>query len=63
MSHRRNRNKPTLSFTERLIKAAEDARAKAEKLKPGRAKDGLLEKAREFEAQLEMNAFLGERRN
>jgi hypothetical protein len=63
VSHRRNRAKPTLSFTERLIKAADDARAKAEKLKPGKARDDLLEKAREFEEQLEMNAFLGERPN
>ena len=59
MSHRRNRTKPTLSFAERLMQAAEDARAKAQKLKPGKAQNDLLEKAREFEAQIEMNASLG----
>ena len=59
MSLRRNRTKPALSFTDRLIKAALEARAKAEKLLPGKAQDDLLEKAREFEAQIEMNAFLG----
>ena len=58
MSQRRNRTKPALSFTDRLIKAALDARAKAEKLKPGKARANLLEKVREFEAQVQMNAFL-----
>jgi hypothetical protein len=59
MSQRRNRAKPVLSFTDRLIKAALEARTKAEKLKPGKARDDLLEKAREFEAQIQMNTFLG----
>lgn len=57
MSHR-NRSKPTLSFSERLLKAAEEARSKAGKLTPGKDRDDLLEKAREFEAQLQLNNFL-----
>jgi hypothetical protein len=59
LSHRRNRAKQTVTFTDRLLKAAHEARAKAGKLKPGKAQDDLLEKAREFEGQVDMNAFLG----
>ena len=58
MSHRRNRAKQTVSFADRLLKAAKDARAKAEALEPGKARDELIEKAREFESQLEMNRYL-----
>jgi hypothetical protein len=58
MSHRRNRAKQSMTFTERLLKAAAQARQKAESLEPGTARDALLEKAREFEGQLEMNSFL-----
>ena len=57
MSHRR-RAKHELSFTERLMKAATEARGKAELLPPGREKDEMMERAREFDKQLEMNAFL-----
>ena len=59
MSQRRNYRRPALSFTERLLKAAEEARVEAEKLKPGKPRDALLEKARAFEIQIEMNSFLG----
>ena len=58
MSHRRNRAKQTVTFTERLLKAAADARAKADALEPGGARDELIEKAREFESQVEMNRYL-----
>ena len=58
MSHRRNRAKQILTLTDRLTQAAEEARAKAEALDPGEAKDLLLEKARQFEAQIGMNGFL-----
>jgi hypothetical protein len=58
MSHRRNRTKQVLTFTERLTQAAVEARTKAGELKPGKMKDDLLEKARELEAQLDMNTFL-----
>jgi hypothetical protein len=58
MSHRRNRAKQSMTFTERLLKAAAEARKKADMLEPGETKDALLEKAREFEGQLEMNSFL-----
>lgn len=58
MSHRRNRTKQSTTFTERLLKAAAEARKKADVLEPGKTKDALLEKAREFEGQLEMNSFL-----
>jgi hypothetical protein len=57
MSHRRIRLKQTLSFAERLMKAAEDTRVRAEALEPGRAKDDLLQKAREFEAQIGLNGI------
>lgn len=58
MSHRRNRTKQTRSLPERLMKAAADARARAEALEPGKEKHELLEKARQFEAQIGMNDFL-----
>ena len=57
MSHR-NRNRQILSLSERLLKAAEEARLKADRLEPGKARDLLLQKAREFEAQLALNALL-----
>ena len=55
MSHRRSRVKPTLSFEERLTQAAADARVKAEALEPGKAKNDLLQKARDFETQVGLN--------
>ena len=58
MNHRRNRTKQTLSFAERLTKAAEEARAKARALEPGKERDLLIDKARQFEAQVDINALL-----
>ena len=55
---RRNRAKHKLDLTDRLKNAAADARVKAFELKPGKEKDELLQKAREFESQVQMNAFL-----
>ena len=43
----RNRYKHTTTLEERLLKAAEDLRAKAKELLPGKDRDTLLEKARQ----------------
>ena len=58
MSHRRKLAKQTTTFTERLLKAAAEARAKADRLEPGKAKDELFAKAKEFEGQIQMNSYL-----
>jgi hypothetical protein len=55
---KRNRFKQTLSLDERLMKTAEEYRAKANLLR-GKERDDLLEKAREFEAQVSMNRIFG----
>jgi hypothetical protein len=51
----RNRYKHTTTLEERLLKAAEDLRAKAKELLPGKDRDTLLEKARQFENQVSTN--------
>ncbi|RXH20124.1 hypothetical protein EAS54_03835 [Bradyrhizobium guangzhouense] len=56
---RRARQEKTLS--ERLTEAAREARAQAQLLPDGRLRDVLLEKARQYEAQIPLNAFLGQR--
>jgi hypothetical protein len=58
MSHRRIRKKQTLTLPERLMKAAEEARLKAQTLEPGKAKDALLDKARQFESQIPIGGFV-----
>lgn len=52
MSHRRNRAKPTLTFTERLLKAAEAARAKADMPKEGQAKQTLWKRRESLKLSL-----------
>ncbi|MET3905917.1 hypothetical protein ABID59_000238 [Bradyrhizobium sp. S3.3.6] len=54
MTAKRRRFKQTLSLDERLRKTAEECRAKA-KLLRGTEAQALLEKAREFEAQVSIN--------
>ena len=49
MSSLRNRKRLTLSLEERLLKLAEDARAAAKLLVPGREQDELLRKAQSAE--------------
>ena len=57
MTLRRNRSKQIVSLDERLRRAAQDARRRAEEA-VGEARDTLLDKAREFETQIEMNQGL-----
>ncbi|WP_244546989.1 hypothetical protein [Bradyrhizobium sp. Gha] len=47
-------------MSERLAEAAREARAQAELLPKGQLRDVLLEKARQYEAQIPLNAFLGQ---
>jgi hypothetical protein len=47
----------TTSLEERLLKAAEDLRARAKELNPGAEQELLLLKARQFESQISMNEF------
>ena len=58
MTRKRNRSKQTGSLSERLLKTAEQYRAKAELLR-GKEKEELLEKVREFEAEVLMNEISG----
>ena len=51
----RDRYKHTAALEERLLKAAEELRAKAKELAPGKDRELLLEKARQFESQVSMN--------
>lgn len=55
MTARRNRTHPETSLSERLKEAADRARAQAGELEPGPEQQALLEKARQFEAQIGMN--------
>ena len=48
-----------LSFDERIAECAREARAQAELLAPGEVRDALLKKARQYDAQISMNAMLG----
>jgi hypothetical protein len=57
MTLRRNRSKQIVSLDERLRRAAQDARRRAEEA-VGEVRDALLDKAREFETQIEMNQGL-----
>jgi hypothetical protein len=54
----RKRFKQTLSLGERLLGIAEDYRARARRLQPGKEQDDLFEKAREFEGQIELIGFI-----
>ena len=48
-------------MSERLAEAAREARAQVQPLPDGQLRDVLLEKARQYEAQIPLNAFLGQR--
>jgi hypothetical protein len=54
----RKRFKQTLSLGKRLLGIAEDYRARARLLQPGKEQDDLFEKAREFEGQIELIGFI-----
>jgi hypothetical protein len=58
MEKRRCRTKQILSLEERLLKAAEDLRARARELEPGEGTRSLLAKVSQFEAQASINEFI-----
>jgi len=58
MTRKRNRKRPLLSFQERLIKFAQDARAAARKLPAGAERHELLAKARDGEAAAKIDSWL-----
>jgi hypothetical protein len=58
MTAKRNRRKNTVPFDQRLQKAAIDARAAAEQLPQGEARDALLKKARQAETAYRLNEWL-----
>jgi len=55
---RRRRTKHELSFEERLLGAAQDARSAARKLPPGKERQILLRSARESEAAAAINRWI-----
>jgi hypothetical protein len=55
---RRKRTKHELSFEERLLGAARDARSAARKLPPGKEREILLRSARESEAAVAINRWI-----
>jgi len=61
MSQLRRKVLPERTLSERLAQAARDAREQAQLLPNGQLRDALLEKARQCEAQIPLNSFLGQR--
>jgi len=55
---RRRRVKHELSFEERLLGAARDAREAARRLPPGKKREMLLRSARDNEAAVEINRWI-----
>lgn len=55
---RRNRRKQTVSFDERLLMAAKEARQAAQSLPQGAEREDLLNKARQAEAARRINGWL-----
>jgi hypothetical protein len=55
MGERRKRIHHTATLEERLLKAAQDLRAKAKALQPGKEQEAFFAKARQFEVQASMN--------
>jgi hypothetical protein len=58
MAEIRQRAIRDLSFDERLAECAHEARKQARLLPNGALRDALLEKARQYEVQISMNAWL-----
>jgi hypothetical protein len=58
MSSTRSRRKNTVSFDERLQKAADEAREAARELPQGQERDALLRKARQAETAAHLNEWL-----
>ncbi|MDE2377633.1 hypothetical protein [Bradyrhizobium sp.] len=57
MAQARHQTGRDQSFDERLIECAREARRQAQLLPDGALRDALLEKARQYEAQIEINAL------
>ncbi|MES1147929.1 MAG: hypothetical protein ABUL53_01975 [Bradyrhizobium guangdongense] len=55
---KRSRKKQTLSFDERLQRAADEARDAARKLPIGRERDALMKKARQTDTAARINQWL-----
>ncbi|MBR0829723.1 hypothetical protein JQ596_29745 [Bradyrhizobium manausense] len=55
---KRSRKKQSLSFDERLQRAADEAREAARKLPIGRERDALLKKAKQTETAARINLWL-----
>jgi hypothetical protein len=61
MDQQRSRRRTTISFDDRLLQAAKNLRERAEQTQ-GAERQALLEKAREFDAQIEVNrSFFADR--
>lgn len=58
---KRNRRKHTISFDERLMTAAKEARQAAQSLPLGAEREDLLKKARQVEAARRINGWLTSR--
>jgi hypothetical protein len=58
MTIKRNRKKHTVSFDERLHRAASEARTAAQQLPLGQERDALLKRARQSEAAAHINEWL-----
>ena len=58
MPKKRTRKRPLLSFQERIIKFAQDARAAAKRLPAGAERHELLAKARDGEAAAKIDSWL-----
>lgn len=58
MKAMRSRRRNTVSFGERLEKAADEAREAAEKLPQGQEREALLKKAKQAEMAVHLNQFL-----
>jgi hypothetical protein len=55
MNERRKRIHHTATLEQRLRKAAEDLRARASALQPGKEQEAIFAKARQFEVQVSIN--------
>jgi hypothetical protein len=58
MTIKRNRRKQTVSFDERLQRAARDAREAAQRLPRGHEREMLLRRARQAETAADINGWL-----
>ncbi|MDX6457572.1 MAG: hypothetical protein QOE55_1269 [Acidobacteriaceae bacterium] len=57
MSERSKRTRHLTTLEQRLLKAAEDLRAKARALEPGKEQEAIFAKARQFEARPQRTSY------